>query len=132
MRDNNQRDFNNLRETSRSRASLARALQYRSASTGSKLFKPTHSLSNIWRIIMKIENLSKDLDAKALSAVHGGNDGNSAVNTIGQVTNLTVPVGVLSGGPSNTNVSVDSTQRAKIWNEQFSGDSYIAGLPYCF
>ncbi|HWM67141.1 MAG TPA: hypothetical protein VNO35_11205 [Steroidobacteraceae bacterium] len=81
---------------------------------------------------MKIENLSKDLDAKALSAVHGGNDGNSAVNTIGQVTNLTVPVGVLSGGPSNINVSVDSTQRAKIWNEQFSGDSYIAGLPYYF
>jgi len=81
---------------------------------------------------MKIENLSKDLDAKALSAVHGGNDGNSAVNTIGQVTNLTVPVSVLSGGPSNTSVHVDSTQNAKIYNEQFSGDTFIAGLPYYF
>ena len=81
---------------------------------------------------MQIENLKKDLDAKELSEVRGGDAGNSAVNTIGQATNLTVPVGVLSGGPSNTNVSVDSTQRAKIWNEQFAGDSYIAGLPYCY
>jgi hypothetical protein len=81
---------------------------------------------------MKIENLSKDLDTTAMTAVRGGDNGNSAVNTIGQVTNLTVPVSVLSGGPSNTSVHVDSTQNAKIWNEQFSGDTFIAGLPYYF
>jgi hypothetical protein len=79
---------------------------------------------------MKIENLSKDLDAKTLSAVRGGENGNSAVNTIGQVANLTVPVSVLSGGPSNTNVHVDSTQNAKIWNDQFGGDSFFALLPF--
>ena len=43
---------------------------------------------------MQIENLSKDLDAKEMTEVRGGENGNSAVNTIGQLTNLTVPVGV--------------------------------------
>jgi len=78
---------------------------------------------------MQIENLNKDLDTKEMTEVRGGENGNSAVNTIGQLTNLTVPVGVLSGGPSNTSVSVDSTQNAKIWNEQEAGDSFEALLP---
>jgi hypothetical protein len=79
---------------------------------------------------MKIENLSKDLDAKTMTAVRGGDNGNSVTNTIGQVTNLSVPVGVLSGGPSNTSVHVDSTQTAKICNDQFGGDSFLALLPF--
>ena len=78
---------------------------------------------------MKIENLGKGLDTTAMTAVRGGDAGNSAVNTIGQVANLCVPVDVLSRGPSNTSVSVDSTQNAKIWNEQYSGDSFEALLP---
>jgi hypothetical protein len=78
---------------------------------------------------MKIENLSKDLDTTAMNAVHGGDAGNSATNTIGQVTNLCVPVSVDGCGPSNTSVHVDSTQRAKIWNEQFAGDGYFAFGP---
>jgi hypothetical protein len=78
---------------------------------------------------MQIENLSKDLDAKALAEVRGGDAGNSATNTIGQVMNLSVPVGTLSGGPSNTNVDVTSKQKANIWNEQESGDAFLALLP---
>ncbi|HWM67146.1 MAG TPA: hypothetical protein VNO35_11230 [Steroidobacteraceae bacterium] len=78
---------------------------------------------------MKIENLSQDLDTQAMTAVHGGDAGNSAVNTIGQLTNLRVPVGVLSAGPSNTNVHVDSTQNAKIYNEQNASDSFLALFP---
>jgi hypothetical protein len=85
--------------------------------------------SNYWRTQMQIENLKKDLDAKELSEVRGGDAGNSAVNTIGQVANLTVPVAVLTGGPSNTNVSVDSSQYAKVFNEQEAGDAFAAILP---
>jgi hypothetical protein len=81
---------------------------------------------------MKIENLSKDLDTKSMTAVLGGDNGNSATNTIGQVTNLSVPVGVLSAGPSNTSVHVDSTQNANIYNSQISGDAFFALLPRCF
>jgi hypothetical protein len=81
---------------------------------------------------MKIENLSQDLDTRAMTAVHGGDAGNSATNTIGQVTNLCVPVGVFCAGPSNTSVHVDSTQNAKIYNEQYAGDSFFALLPSVF
>jgi hypothetical protein len=79
---------------------------------------------------MQIENLSKDLDTKEMTEVRGGDNGNSAVNTIGQVMNLSVPVGVLSGGPSNTSVDVDSKQTAKIWNEQEAGDAFLAEFPF--
>jgi hypothetical protein len=77
---------------------------------------------------MQIENLNTELDAKALSEVRGGDAGNSSVNTIGQIANLSVPVGVLSAGPANTAVSVDSTQNANICNEQQAGDAFIANL----
>jgi hypothetical protein len=78
---------------------------------------------------MLIQDLSKELDTKALSAVHGGNNGNAATNTIGQVMNLSVPVAVGVAGPANTNVSVDGTQNAYIDNFQFAGDSFLALLP---
>lgn len=77
---------------------------------------------------MLIQDLSKELDAKALSAVQGGNNGNAATNTIGQVMNLSVPVAVGAAGPANTNVSVTGTQNASIYNDQSAGDLF-AVLP---
>jgi hypothetical protein len=75
---------------------------------------------------------STELDQAAMTAVCGGANANSAVNGIGQVMNLNVPVGVLSGGPSNTNVDVSGTQNATICNQQFAGDTFLALFPsYC-
>jgi hypothetical protein len=79
---------------------------------------------------MLIQNLSKKLDTQAMSAVRGGDNGNSATNSIGQKLSLSVPVGVLSCGPSNTNVHVNGTQNGSIWNDQYAGDSVLAPLPY--
>jgi hypothetical protein len=78
---------------------------------------------------MLIKDLSKELDTKAMTAVRGGDNGNSASNVIGQAMNLSVPVGVLSYGPSNTNVHVSGTQNATIWNDQYAGDSFFALFP---
>ena len=78
---------------------------------------------------MRIENLSKELDTKTMTAVRGGDNGNSATNTIGQVLNLSVPVAVGAGGPSNTDVHVNGTQNASIWNDQDAGDSFRALFP---
>ena len=78
---------------------------------------------------MLIKDLSKELDTKAMTAVRGGDNGNSASNVIGQAMNLSVPVGVLSYGPSNTNVHVSGTQKATIWNDQYAGDSFLALIP---
>jgi hypothetical protein len=78
---------------------------------------------------MLIENLSKELDTKSMSAVRGGDNGNSATNTIGQALNLYVPVAVQSYGPSNTSVHVNGTQDAYIWNDQDAGDSFRAVFP---
>jgi len=44
--------------------------------------------------------------------------------------NLSVPVAILSGGPSNSNVRVNGTQNAGISNLQYSGDSYLALFPF--
>ena len=79
---------------------------------------------------MKIQDLSKELDTKTMKTVRGGDNGNSATNAIGQAMNLSVPVAVLSGGPSNSNVHVNGTQNAGISNVQFSGDSYLALFPF--
>jgi hypothetical protein len=78
---------------------------------------------------MLIKDLSKELDTKAMTAVRGGDNGYSASNVIGQAMNLSVPVGVLSYGPSNTNVHVSGTQKATIWNDQYAGDSFFALFP---
>ena len=78
---------------------------------------------------MKIENLSKELDTQDMTAVRGGDNGNSATNTIGQVLNLSAPVAVLSGGPSNTDVNVSGKQNATILNDQIAGDSFLALFP---
>ena len=78
---------------------------------------------------MKIQDLSKVLDTKSMSAVRGGDNGNSATNVIGQVLNLSAPVATLSGGPSNTSVHVNGTQNAYVDNYQVAGDSFFALLP---
>ena len=77
---------------------------------------------------MFIKDLSKELDTKAMSAVRGGDNGNSATNAIGQVMSLSVPVVVQSLGPTNSNVHVNGTQNASIWNDQYAGDSFAALL----
>jgi len=79
---------------------------------------------------MLIVNLSKELDTKSMKAVRGGDNGNSAVNTIGQSQSLSVPVSVLSYGPTNSSVHVNGTQNASIWNDQFAGDSFAALFPF--
>jgi hypothetical protein len=78
---------------------------------------------------MLIRDLSKDLDTKAMTAVRGGDNANSVTDTIGQVMNLSVPVGVLAGGPANTDVHVDSKQKANIWNDQYAGAGFPAFGP---
>jgi hypothetical protein len=79
---------------------------------------------------MQIENLSKDLDAKTLSETRGGDNGNSAVNTVGQVLNLSAPVATVAGGPANTFVDIDAKQKADIYNTQLGGDAFIVGFPF--
>ena len=78
---------------------------------------------------MKIQDLSKTLDSKTMTTVRGGDNGNSATNSIGQAMNLVVPVSTLGYGPSNTSVHVNGTQNAGVSNFQFSGDSFLALFP---
>ncbi len=75
---------------------------------------------------MLIKDLSKTLDTRSMAAVRGGDNGNSAKNAIGQEMNLAVPTAIGVGGPSNTNVHVNGTQNASIWNDQYAGDSFLA------
>jgi len=75
---------------------------------------------------MLIKDLSKALDSKTMTAVRGGDNGNAANNTIGQVMNLSAPVAVLGCGPTNSSVHVSGTQNASILNSQFGGDSFAA------
>ncbi len=79
---------------------------------------------------MQIRDLSKTLDTQSMTAVRGGDNGNSATNTIGQVQNISAPVAVLSYGPSNTDVHVNGTQDASIYNYQDAGDSFLALFPF--
>ena len=79
---------------------------------------------------MLIQDLSKELDTKTMSAVRGGDNGNAATNTIGQVLNLSAPVAVGAAGPANTNVHVDGTQDATIFSDQDGGDAFKVGFPF--
>ena len=78
---------------------------------------------------MLIKDLSKELDSKSMTAVRGGDNGNSANNTIGQVMTLSAPVAVLGYGPTNSSVHVNGTQNASICNSQFGGDSFAVLFP---
>ncbi len=79
---------------------------------------------------MLIQDLSKELDTETMTAVRGGDNGNSATNVIGQALTQIVPVAVQSYGPANTNVHVNGTQNATIYNDQDAGDSFKALFPY--
>jgi hypothetical protein len=81
---------------------------------------------------MQIRDLSKTLDTQSMTAVRGGDNGNSVTNTIGQVENISAPVAVLGYGPTNTSVHVTGTQNASIFNDQFAGDSFLALFPAKF
>jgi len=81
---------------------------------------------------MMIQDLSKELDTKSMKAVRGGDNANSVTNTIGQIQHLSVPVSVLSYGPTNSSVHVNGTQNASIWNDQYAGDSFLALFPSAF
>jgi hypothetical protein len=82
------------------------------------------------RTAMMIKDLSKELDSKTMTAVRGGDNGNSVTNEIGQVMGVSVPVLVGAAGPANTNVHVNGTQNASIGNLQYAGDSFLALLPF--
>jgi hypothetical protein len=75
---------------------------------------------------MQIKDLSKELDAQALSAVHGGADdrGNSAVNGIVQLANVNAG-NMVVGGPGSSitsNNNVTANQTATIFDTQNNGD----------
>ena len=75
---------------------------------------------------MQIRDLSKTHDTQSMTAVRGGDNGNSVTNTIGQAQNIAAPTSVLSYGPSNTSTHVSGTQNASIWSYQDGGDSFFA------
>lgn len=81
-------------------------------------------------LTIKDLSASAELDQAAMTAIHGGDNGSSATNVIGQVMNLSVPVAVGANGPANTNIHVNGTQNATILNDQYAGDSYLAFLPF--
>jgi hypothetical protein len=79
---------------------------------------------------MKIENLSKDLDATELSAVRGGDNGNSSVGNVLQQMGIVAPiaVGYGAGSAGNTFVHIDPSQSGSVSTEQTSGDKFKAFL----
>jgi hypothetical protein len=79
---------------------------------------------------MKIENHSKELDAQSMTAVRGGDNGNSSVANILQGMGIDAPiaVGYGAGSAGNTFVHIDPSQSGSTSNEQTSGDKYAAFL----
>ncbi len=79
---------------------------------------------------MLIKDLSKELDTKAMSAVRGGDNGDSAASSILQAMGINAPVAVAYGPGSagNTFVHVDGSQSGDISNHQTSGDKFAAFL----
>jgi len=61
-------------------AAVGMALAHRSASRCSN-FEPTQQPYTFRRTHMRIENLSKELDTETMSAVRGGDNGNSATTS---------------------------------------------------
>jgi len=79
---------------------------------------------------MQIKDLTKDLDSKAMTAVHGGDNGNAGVNTIFQQLGMNVPIGIVTGPGAAVNnfIDVNGSQNASIDNQQDSGDKFLAFL----
>ena len=79
---------------------------------------------------MKIENLSKELDTQAMTAVRGGDNGNSAVSTTLQALGIDAPIaiGYGAGSAGNTFIHIDPSQSSSTSTEQTSGDKFAAFL----
>ncbi len=79
---------------------------------------------------MLIQDLSKELDTKAMTAVRGGDNGTSAASSILQAMMLNAPVavGYGPGSAGNTFIHVDGSQSGDISNHQTSGDKFSAFL----
>jgi hypothetical protein len=79
---------------------------------------------------MLIQDLSKELDTKSMTAVHGGDNGASAASTILQAMQIDAPiaVGYGAGSAGNTFIHIDGSQSGDISNHQTSGDKFSAFL----
>ena len=79
---------------------------------------------------MLIQDLSKELDTKAMTAVRGGDNGTSAASSILQAMLINAPIGVGYGAGSagNTFIHIDGSQSGDISNHQTSGDKFTAFL----
>jgi hypothetical protein len=79
---------------------------------------------------MKIQNLSKELDTTEMTAVVGGDNGNSAASSILQAMGINAPVavGYGPGSAGNTFVHVDGSQSGDISNHQNAEDKFSAFL----
>ena len=79
---------------------------------------------------MRIENLSKELDAQSMTAVIGGDNGASSASSILQAMLISAPVavGYGAGSAGNTFIHVDGSQSGDISNHQTSGDKFSAFL----
>jgi hypothetical protein len=79
---------------------------------------------------MRIQDLSKELDVKTMTAVRGGDNGTSAASSILQAMLISAPVavGYGPGSAGNTFIHVDGSQSGDISNHQTSGDKFSAFL----
>ena len=79
---------------------------------------------------MLIQDLSKELDTKAMTAVRGGDNGASAASSILQAMMIDAPiaVGYGPGSAGNTFIHVDGSQSGDISTHQTSGDKFTAFL----
>jgi hypothetical protein len=79
---------------------------------------------------MLIRDLSKDLDTKAMTAVRGGDNGNSSASSMLQAMGIDTPiaVGYGAGSAGNTFIHIDPSQNASESTKQTSGDKFSAFL----
>jgi hypothetical protein len=79
---------------------------------------------------MLIQDLSKDLDVKAMTAVRGGDNGASSATTLLQALEIDAPiaVGYGAGSAGNTFIHINGSQNAGVSNNQTSGDEFAAFL----
>jgi hypothetical protein len=79
---------------------------------------------------MLIQDLSKELDTEAMTAVRGGDNGASAASSILQAMQIEAPiaVGYGAGSAGNTFIHIDGSQSGDISNHQTSGDKFTAFL----
>jgi hypothetical protein len=79
---------------------------------------------------MLIQDLSKDLDVKAMTAVRGGDNGASSATTLLQALEIDAPiaVGYGAGSAGNTFININGSQSGGVSNKQTSGDEFAAFL----